>query len=74
MILKRPEGLESWLTGRDYPNDSIAEDGQSLSVTQTPKKKIKKIKTRTCRWTIELELKKAKRDKRDRELKRNNGS
>ena len=24
-----PGGLESWRTGRDYPNDSIAENGQN---------------------------------------------
>ena len=44
------DGMElgSWWTGRDYPNDSIAEDGQNtgtssgdlrrLAVTQTPVK------------------------------------
>ena len=42
-------GLGSWWTGRDYPNDSIAEKGQNpetipgdlrrLAVTQTPGKK-----------------------------------
>ena len=47
-IIKRPGGLESWWTGRGYPNDSIAEDGQNtetspgvlrrLAVTQTPVK------------------------------------
>ena len=41
-------GLGSWRTGRDYPNDSIAENGQNpktstgdlrrLAVTQTPMK------------------------------------
>ena len=41
-------GLESWRTGRDYPNDSIAKNGQNpetspgdlrrLTVTQTPVK------------------------------------
>ena len=48
MIIKRPGGLGSWRTGRDYPNDSIAENGQNpdtspgdlsrLAVTQTPVK------------------------------------
>ena len=43
-----PGRLGSWRTGRDYPNDSIAEDGQNpetspgdlrrLAVTQTPGK------------------------------------
>ena len=47
-IIKRPGGLGSWRTGRDYPNDSIAENGQNtekssgdlrrLAVTQTPVK------------------------------------
>ena len=47
-LLKRPGRLESWWTGRDYPNDSIAENGQNpetslgdlrkLAVTQTPVK------------------------------------
>ena len=47
-IIKRPEGLGSWRTGRDYPNDSIARSGQNpemspgdlrkLAVTQTPVK------------------------------------
>ena len=42
------KGLGSWRTGKDYPNDSIAEDGQNpvtspgdlrrLAVTQTPVK------------------------------------
>ena len=46
MIIKRPGGLGSWRTGRDYPNDSIAENDQNtekspgdlrrLAVTQTP--------------------------------------
>ena len=27
--MKRPGGLESWRTGRDYPNDSITENGQN---------------------------------------------
>ena len=46
--IKRPGGLGSWRTGRDYPNDSIAENGQNpetspgdlrrLAVTQTPGK------------------------------------
>ena len=44
-IIKGPGGLVSWRTGRDYPNDSIAEDGQNtktspgdlrrLAITQT---------------------------------------
>ena len=48
MIIKGPGGLGSWRTGRDYPNDSIPEDGQNtetspgdlrrLAVTQTPVK------------------------------------
>ena len=47
-IIKGSGGLGSWRTGRDYPNDSIAEDGQNtetspgdlrrLAVTQTPVK------------------------------------
>ena len=47
-IIKRPEGLGSWRTGRDNPNDSIAENSQNaetspgylrrLAVTQTPVK------------------------------------
>ena len=47
-IIKRPEWLGSWRTGRDYPNDSITENGQNtekspgdmrkLAVTQTPVK------------------------------------
>ena len=46
MIIKRPGGHGSWRTGRDYPNDSIAENDQNpetspgdlrrLAVTQTP--------------------------------------
>ena len=45
-IIKRPERLVSWRTGIDYPNDSIAENGQNpetspedfrrLAVPQTP--------------------------------------
>ena len=45
---KRPGGLGSWRMCRDYPNDSIAENGQNpetspgdlrkLAVTQTPVK------------------------------------
>ena len=45
-IIKRPRGLGSWRTGRDYPNDSTAKNGQNpetspgdlrrLAVTQTP--------------------------------------
>ena len=48
MIIKGPGGLGSWRMGRDYPNDSIAEDGQNtetspgdlsrLAVTQNPVK------------------------------------
>ena len=48
MIIKRPGRLGSWLSGRDYPNDSIAEYDQNtekspgdlkrLAVTQTPVK------------------------------------
>ena len=48
IITKRPGGHGSWLTGRNYPNDSIAENGQNpetspgdlrrLAVTQTPVK------------------------------------
>ena len=44
-ITKRPGGLGSWQTGRDYPNDSIVENSQNpetspgdvmrLAVTQT---------------------------------------
>ena len=44
-LLKGLDDLESWRTGRDYPNDSIAEKGQNpetspgdlrrLAVTQT---------------------------------------
>ena len=47
-LLKRPGGFGSWRTGRDYPNDSIIENGQNtkkspgdlrrLAVTQTPVK------------------------------------
>ena len=47
-IIKGPGGLGSWRTGRDYPNDSITNDGQNtetspgdlrrLAVTQTPVK------------------------------------
>ena len=47
-IVKRPGGLVSWRTGRDYPNDSIAKNGQNPetspgdlrrhAVTQTPVK------------------------------------
>ena len=47
-IIQRPGGLGSWQTGRDYPNDSIAENGQNpetspgdlrrLAVTLTPVK------------------------------------
>ena len=47
-IIKGHGGLGSWRTGRDYPNDSIAEDDQNtetssgdlrrLAVTQTPVK------------------------------------
>ena len=47
-FIKRPGGLGSWQTGRDYPNDSIAKNGQNtetspgdlrrLAVTQTPVK------------------------------------
>ena len=46
--LKGPGGFGSWRKGRDYPNDSIAEDGQNtetnpgdlrrLAVTETPVK------------------------------------
>ena len=45
-IIKKPGGLGSWRTGRDYPNDSITENSQNtekspgdlrrLAVTQTP--------------------------------------
>ena len=48
MIIKRPGGLGSWRTGRDCPNDSIAENSQNpetgpedlriLGVTKTPVK------------------------------------
>ena len=48
MIIKRPGGLGSWRTGRDYPNDSNTENGlytekspgdlRRLAVTQTPVK------------------------------------
>ena len=48
MIIRRPGGLGSWRTGRDYPSDSIAKNGQNpetspgdlrrLAVTQTPVK------------------------------------
>ena len=48
IIIIRPGGLGSWQTGRDYPNDSIAKNGQNpemspgnlrrLAVTQTPVK------------------------------------
>ena len=48
MITKGPGGLGNWRTGGDYPNDSIAEDGQNtetspgdlrrLAVSQTPVK------------------------------------
>ena len=48
MIIKRPGGLGSWRTGRDYPNDSIAKNGQNpetspgnlrrLAVTQMQEK------------------------------------
>ena len=44
-IIKRPGGLGSWWTGRDYPNDSITKNGQNaeespgdlrrIAVTQT---------------------------------------
>ena len=47
-LLKGLEDLESWRTSRDYPNDSIAENGQNpktspgdlrrLALTQTPVK------------------------------------
>ena len=47
-IIKRPGGLRSWRTGTDYPDDSIAKNGQNpetspgdlrrLAVTQTPVK------------------------------------
>ena len=50
MIIKRPGGLGSWRSGRDYQNDSINENGQNtekspgvlrrLAVTQTPGKTI----------------------------------
>ena len=29
MIIKVPGGLGIWQTGRDYPNDSITENGQN---------------------------------------------
>ena len=29
-LIERPGGLESWRTGRDYPNDSITEKGQNI--------------------------------------------
>ena len=32
-IIKGPGGLGSWRTGRDYPNDSIAEDGQNTETS-----------------------------------------
>ena len=48
-ITKKPGGHGSWRTGRDYPNDSIAENSQSPETspgdlrrfvfTQTPVKK-----------------------------------
>ena len=48
-IIKRPGGFGSWRTGRDYQNDSIAENGRNpemspgdlrrLADTQTPVKK-----------------------------------
>ena len=48
MIIKRPGRHGSWRTGRDYTNDSIAENSQNhetspgdlrrLAVTQTPVK------------------------------------
>ena len=47
-IIKRPGRLGIWRTGRDYANDSIAENGQNpetspgdlrrLTATQTPMK------------------------------------
>ena len=47
-LLKGLEGLGSWQTGRDYPNDSIAKNGQKtekgpddlriIAVTQIPVK------------------------------------
>ena len=52
-IIKRPRGLRSWQTGRDYPNDSITENGQitekspgdlrRFAVTQTPVKNHQQI-------------------------------
>ena len=49
-IIKRPGRLRSWRTGRDYPNDSIAENDQNsetspgglrrLAVTKTSVKKL----------------------------------
>ena len=46
MIIKRPGELGNWRTGRDYPNESIAVNGQNPEtslgdlrrpgVTQTP--------------------------------------
>ncbi len=48
MFIKRPGGLGSWRTGRDYPNVSITENSHNtekspgdlkrLAVTQTPVK------------------------------------
>ena len=48
IIIKRPGRLGSWQTGRDYPNDSTGENGQSSetspgdlrrhAVSQTPVK------------------------------------
>ena len=32
-LLKRPGELGSWRTGRDYPNDSIAKNGQNLETS-----------------------------------------
>ena len=32
-IIKGGGGLGSWRTGRDYPNDSIAEDGQNTETS-----------------------------------------
>ena len=53
-IIKRSGGLGTWLTGRDYPNDSIVKNGQNpetspgdmerLAVTQTYVKKSKGVK------------------------------
>ena len=72
--IKRPGGLGSWRTGRDYPNDSTAKNGQNPETSPGDLKRFAVTQTPVREHQLTLMRKTLKKKKKKKKKKNNNNN